>query len=302
MIERIENDHHPDIVDAAKGSRRLELFGIKETLVETTERRVFFAALDDEGYTRIVGYINSVTQKRPVSFDYGDSSPGAVVTPPPEAKAPLMTQTFNTVRTILGKNSTDDGQALRRAALTMAGAINYIHPYDNGNGRTARVMHYLVEFGAERGDTLFNDELYAIIGKIPVYDFDRRQPIHDTPPPELERALDHVSEQRKPSWASLGPRERASERVRSFLAMMHGDIQVTINKPVTRWYYDPGQSSESHKVTTNAGSLTGDQLYERDYLGLSFTPAYTPNQIPPNATRVIAEHQGETAPLMLDYV
>lgn len=302
MTERIENDRFPDIVENDKGSRRLELLGMKEKLSEPKSRRAFFAELGDSEYVRLLGYINSVVQKQPIRFEYGDSSPAHLVTPPPAAKSQLMEQTFKTVRSILSNNTADDRVAIRRAALTMAGAINYIHPYDNGNGRAGRVAHYLIEFGSERGDRLFNDELYAIIGKTQVYEFDRRKAIYDTPPDALTRALDRIGEESyRTEWGALDPRDKASVRVQEFLKMMEGSLVVPVSETVTRWYYD-GTDATGRKTVMPAGTVTGDELYEREYIGLSFVAAYAPNTIPPDAQRVTAESQGDTTLLVLDRI
>jgi hypothetical protein len=302
---KIEHDHHPEAVDAQKGTRRLELLGLNEMLAQPDSRRVFFAELGDEEYAKLLGYINSVMRKQPIQYDYGDSSPNFLVTPPPEDKAPLMEQTFKTIRSILGNHELDERAALRRAGLTMAGAINYVHPYGNGNGRTGRVAHYLMEFGSERGDQAFNDELYAIIAKVPVYDFDNRQAIYDTPPPQLERALAQTAHEQNPTtWEYISDRQRALEAVRVYLGMMEGNLTVPITEDVSHWYADSTQPSGARREFFPVGTITGDQLYERDYTRLSTVPTYSPEDIPTDAHRVVAERLSNkaTTTLYLDKI
>jgi hypothetical protein len=302
--ERINSDHHPEVVEDGKGSRRLELLGLKDTLAHPDTRRQFFAGFTDDQYKKMLGYINSVTRKQPISYDYGDSSPSLLATPPPEDKASLMDQAFKSVRAILGNDELSNQESMRRAALTMAGAINYIHPYDDGNGRTGRVVHYLIEFGSERGDQAFNDELYAIIAKAPVYDFDQRAALHDAPPPELERALDKTGEHNNPTtWHTMSKPERATERVRLFLEMMEGKLSVPIDEARTRVYWrSTPTGSVQYEQAIPPGSLTGNQLYEQDYANLSFAAARSPDDVPRNAHRVLRAPQGPTSPLSLDAI
>ena len=186
-----------------------------------------------------------------------------------EDKAPLMDLTFDTVRNILSNDTLDNATALRIAGLALAGAISYIHPYENGNGRTGRVLHYLVEFGTERGEQAFNEELYAIIGKLPMYDVDGyKKALMDTPPPELPLALGQEYNRINNQQSS------ATERVKIFLQMMQGLITVPIQKDV----YRPGGG------IIPAG-IDGKSLYTKEYLDYSTIPYRKPNEAPPEAIR-----------------
>jgi hypothetical protein len=205
------------------------------------------------------------------------------------------------VRSILGQELLDDATAMRRAALTLAGGINYVHPYQDGNGRTGRVMHYLLEFGVERGDQAFNNELYAIIAKIPTYDDHYANALDDTPPAELTQALDELVADQDPNGsAELDDRAAASRRVVVFLDMMQVGVVVPIDQDIVRAYHVP-TSRDPAKITNEpAGTLDGLTLYEREYLNKSSLPHYEPHD-QSDVGRVIARRKSPGGrPLVID--
>lgn len=275
----VEYDHYPEITDNERGTRRLEILGIKEHLRDPDQRRALYADMTDEQYMHMFGYINSITQGKQIEYDYENGKTPFMATPPLEDKGPLMDLTFKTVRSILSDPDLDNKTALRRAGLTMAGAANYVHSKDNGNGRSGRVMHYMMEFGTERGDQAFNEEMYAVIAKLPVYDTDKKAAMYDTPPPELERALEEEVERRYPeSYARMNPSEIASARVVVFLDMMRGATQVPV--------HEAGMEADQEGV----------RLYEQQYVALSAIANRSPNEVPKDAQRVLAKKTGEDAP------
>jgi len=290
-MPQIEHDHYPEIVENGQGTRRLELLGVSEQFRNPQERRQFFANLSDDNYTQMISYVNSITQGKTISHDYADGRLPLLETPPLEDKQPLMELAFKSVREIASDPNLDDKTALRRAGLTLAGAINYIHPKENGNGRTGRVSHYLVEFGTERGDKAVNEELYAVIGKLPMYNTDKFKALHDTPPIKLERALDLQVAQSSPAdYARLSVRERASARVVAFLDMMRGETTVPIAE-ATRLPNGTGADADGkyHFERFEPNQLTGIELYERQYLAYSTIPNRLPEEVPLGAQRVMAE-------------
>lgn len=296
----IEFDHHPEIAEGGKGIRRVELLGVKESLSGPTPRRLFFARMNDEAYTKTLGYINSVTRGVHVQYEFEDGQATMLDTPSITDKTVLIRDAFAAVREILNADL-DESTALRRAGLTLSGAINYIHPYANGNGRTARVMHYLVEFGTERGDEEFNNELYAIIAKIPVYDTQGGRALDDSPLPEVTRALDQAAYIDDPDGYSAddGP-ARASRRVRVFLEVMSGHRQAPVREDVIRRERDPSTLGGSSTVRIEALSMDARTLLEHDYVARSAIPNYQPEDISPNSQRIVAmrrESSGDTIAL-----
>lgn len=297
MPETIEHDHFPEVVDNGKGTHRLELLNIKEDLRTPSERRRYFTELPNEDFHRMVGYVNSITRGEKISYEYEDGQFPMGETPELEEKGDLMELTFDTVKEILTDDEIDDETALRRAGLTLAGAINYIHPFKNGNGRTGRVLHYLIEFGSERGDDSFNNEMYAAIAKLPAYEGDTAKAISNTPPVELEPSINaYLSAHREVTESNLSPRAQASARVVAFLDMMRGQAEILISQDAV--FMD---TVNGVKKRFDAGSVDGRQLYEALYVGQSTTP----NRMPVNGANPIRAEKRQprgTISLSIDLV
>jgi hypothetical protein len=276
--ELIESDHRFDVVEGGMGMRRIEKLGLKERLGTPEERRELFANLNDEQYKKMLGYVNSLVRGEKISYEYGDSAPPTLVVPKREMKDPLLRETFAAVRELLADGNSNPEEALRLAGLMMAGAVNYIHPYDDGNGRVGRILHYLMEFGTERGEAL-NDELRALIAKTPLYEGDSAQVIDDTPPTELERSLYIAAAERDPGFRALDAREKAADSVRMFLKMMKGDVAVPIMDEVVI-VCRQRKAEQWKREKCPAGSIDGRTLYLREYEAASTAPNRGPDQMP----------------------
>lgn len=296
ITKKIQSDHHPDIVDAGKGVKRLERLGLAEKLIDSETRRDLFGNASNEQYKKMLGYVNSITRGNRIDYEYKDGQTPLMVTPPLEDKGSLMDMTFETVREILKNDQMDSLTALRRAGMTLAGAINYIHPYEDGNGRTARTLHYLVEFGNERGESAFEADLHAIIGKLALYDVDRAKALDDTPPPELEGELNKYVSQNS-GGKNLGEREFASKRVEAFLKMMAGKINIPIDSEITLRNFSLLRTDQPMQPEKwPPGSLNGVDLYTKSYLYQSSIPNRAPNDIPEGASRLIGERENPDIP------
>lgn len=288
--ETIQSEHFPEV--ANKANRRLELLKVSEKLRTPEERREFFKNLSDERFKKMLGYINSLTRGKKLDEEYEDGKVPGTPTPPLEDKDVLMKASFEAVRNILANDNLDNADALQIAGLTLAGAVNYIHPYENGNGRVGRVGHYLIEFGNQRGKEALQSELYAAIGKLEVYDTDKIRAIDNTPPPELERALYRQIPEEN---AQTDDRKQASERVGVFLKMMQGDIQVPIFQEVPV----PTLVDNIPKFKpVQAGKIDGLELYRQSYLARSSVPNREPNETPQNAKRIKGV-RSTTEPIMI---
>ena len=278
----VESDHRFDIVEGGMGARRLEKLGLQERLKTPEERKKLFAGLTDEQYQKMLGYVNSLVRGKKISYGYGHSAPPMLAVPPREMKDPLMRETFAAVREILADESATPEVALRLAGLTMGGAVNYIHPYDDGNGRVGRLMHYLMEFGTER-EGVTDDELRALIAKAPLYEGELDLVIEDTPPVELELALKKTAAAHDAGYADLDEERQAAEAVRAYLKMMKGEISVPLTRDariVTRRH-----AGETPKVQEfPKGSIDGRAYYLRSYESGSTAPNRSHDQMPPGAS------------------
>jgi hypothetical protein len=71
-LQRIEQDHMPEVVDNDMAMKRLESMRLDESLRSPVQRRVFFAKVSRADSKRAFGYINSVMRRTPVTYDYED--------------------------------------------------------------------------------------------------------------------------------------------------------------------------------------------------------------------------------------
>lgn len=258
----------------------------------------------------MVGYVNSIPRGQRIDYEYHDGKLPMAETPALEDKGPLMIQTFAAVRNILADEALDDRRALRKAGLTLAGAVNYIHPFEDGNGRTGRIMHYLMENGTERGEEAFGEELYAIIAKVPVYDSDTHShAFYNTPPPELERTLSKVAaENMGDAYYELSGRERASAKVLAFLDVMQGSALAPMQESIKIKIEDnggfkPAVDENGNNIFKNmdvyhtyeAGEIDVVSYYEQQFLELSEIPNRSPGDVPQGSKRVLTERQSAAA-------
>lgn len=293
MQERIiEPDHHPEVVDAGKGTRRLELLGLDEVMGSPDARRLWFEQLGTDGFVKMLGYVNSIIRQKPISYQFQDGQLPMVSTPPPADKDRLVREAFDATRDVLSDAGLSNEVALRRAGLTVAGAINYIHPYDDGNGRTGRVIHYLLEYGLDRGEQVANDELYAILSRLPVHEGHWGQVINDSPPGELTMEIDRAASVGE-NYADrdLDGRAAATRRVELFLKMMKGDLYIPLHHKIVRVRpANPASNDPKQRMVVPAGTLDGRSLYEYDYEADSTVAHFDPHDAAERSRRIVGRH------------
>lgn len=311
--ESIEGDHYPEIVENGGAMQFVEQLGFdKEDLKKAYSRRELLSSLSDEELVEMVFSINRfVTNGQETDSEFKDGQVVAIDTPKLEDKEPLMRLASKTIKEIASDADLGDQDALHRAGLTFSGAISYIHPFENGNGRTARTGHYMIEFGMERGEKLFEQELYAIIGKLPMYESDDGKKALDNPLRlALTQSLDAYAAHNLPEYFEEGD-ERAMTvaRVLTFLDVMRGKLHVPINQEVLFCEKLPkeeqrrvvGENGRTRKIqgkTTRypSGSLDCLQYYELSYLSTSTIPNRDPDYIPRGLERVRGERVQDVSP------
>jgi len=291
--EMIEPDHFPEIAERNGVTRRIEKLGISEELADSSERRRLFSEMDNDSYKSIIGYVNSITRGRRIpSYEYEDGKLPFTETPVLRAKDYLMNETFEAVRSILSDESLDDLVALQTAGLTLSGAINLIHPFKDGNGRTGRVMHYLVNFGTERGEQAVNEELYAVIAKTRVYDTDIRKPLNTTPPVGLDSELDSIAREFFPEYPDINLKHQAAYRVKSFLAVMQGKVSH-LNEKEFQIRDETKDRILFNNDTIQAKTMELRDIYRLHYLRSSELENRGPDDVPDTANRIVAERTSE---------
>jgi hypothetical protein len=320
MSHNYDHDHMPELALNGGALAMAEEFGLPEqVLASSAERRHALAELPPHQLLNAVIGLNATMRGlKPGEGVIEDGILPSMATPPLEDKEPLLLETVGALQTILSDASLDDATSLRRAGLTLAGGLNFIHPFGEGNGRTSRVAQYFIEFGNERGPELFEAETYSAIGKIAVFDIDIRMAVDTTPHKRVEHALDDFLHNTRPELiGKIGKRQAASEKVRLFLAAMEGEQVIPMPegtdaarvKPGTLAVsaYDRLEGYQDGVPRSRRESITFDgpqdlrTVYEGQYVNSSFAAHVPVSLIPPSAQR-ISGSQRPDVPMSTLYV
>jgi hypothetical protein len=71
----------------------------------------------------------------------------SLISPRAEHKVPLLERAWRSAQVSAKNPRLNDERAMRRVGLTVAGAVNLIHPFKDGNGRLGRYWGYLLDQG-----------------------------------------------------------------------------------------------------------------------------------------------------------
>lgn len=144
-----EKNHAQDIIN---------YMGSNERLGDVVQRRDYFVSLDDDEFIDLLQQVASLVRTGDANVrQYFDGEyvglPGHEV-PDHREKEALLRETWKTAKSFLADTEIGDQDALDYAALTVAGGFLYAHPFSDGNGRTSRVISYMISQGSGRGNEL----------------------------------------------------------------------------------------------------------------------------------------------------
>jgi hypothetical protein len=111
------------------------------------KRHLIATMTDQQLQTLVLGFNARLRDRDPDehSFDGETVSTTFLKFPNQRDKPRLLGQTAATLRAVAADPTLDDATALRRVALTAGEALVLIHPFGNGNGRTARFLSYAID-------------------------------------------------------------------------------------------------------------------------------------------------------------
>lgn len=146
-----KNNHAKDIT---------EFMHSDERFADSVQRRDFFCSLDEVEFIDILQQVASLVRTGNASslqhFDGDTVGLTGHEVPDQREKEALLRETWQTAKSFLADSKIDDQDALDYAALTVAGGFLYVHPFSDGNGRTSRVISYMISQGFGRGNELQN--------------------------------------------------------------------------------------------------------------------------------------------------
>lgn len=138
-----------------------EFFSSNERLEDLTQRRDYFEHLDENDFLDLVQQAAGLVRTGDVENQYFDGEKAGLMgheVPDQREKEQLLRDTWTVAKEFLSDTDIPDEDALDYAALTVAGGLLYAHSFADGNGRTSRVLSYMIAHGS--GDKL---ELHDIL-------------------------------------------------------------------------------------------------------------------------------------------
>jgi hypothetical protein len=127
-----------------------DYFNQEERLADATMRRDYFASLDETDFIDLVQKTAGLVRDGNVisqSFDGDKVNLMGHEVPDQREKEELLRKTWLVAKEFLNNTDLSDQEALDYAALTAAGGLLYAHPFADGNGRTSRVLSYVIALG-----------------------------------------------------------------------------------------------------------------------------------------------------------
>ena len=128
--------------------------------------------------------------------------------PDQREKEELLRETWSTARHFLQDANTGDENALEYAALVVANGIILTHPFADGNGRTSRVLSYVIATGdtsevklnelLEDGQRLWKTALPNVL----THAFDPPELENEGEDPTLDKQSVAYAQQRHVNWRS----------------------------------------------------------------------------------------------------
>lgn len=127
-------------------------------------KREFIKEIKFSEFLTLVNGINGLLRNKPKEewkidgrHVYLEGIIGKEVPPPFEQKEPLLKKAFEAA-----KRMEQDGRGLEDIAILISAGVNAIHPYNDGNGRTSRVIYTIL---TENFDPKNSDDLEKVLGR-----------------------------------------------------------------------------------------------------------------------------------------
>lgn len=226
----------------------LSVFGGAEAVTDFTDtdrRYAYFKQLDIAGFKQLLFDVNSVCREEHIQ-DYEDGKLPMLITPSAADKEPLMTETLQAAVAILHDVNIEPKEALQRAALVLGGGLVLVHPFNDGNGRTSRLVSYVMHEGLADSATDNAKHLQLLAGENGMREF------FVTPNPVLDYDLSGRIEPNDDA------QDDAARKVRAFLAIMGGN-DVPLSVPAKTNQFINGKNVVTHYP---AGTIGFREFYE----------------------------------------
>lgn len=147
-----------DVVDGLKGKSIAEVFSNEEA------KREFLSTMTDQDFVSFISGVNGIILGKNKD-SWGLSEEGVhlagcfetIVPPHPKDKPELIRHIMNATQRMNA-----DGRGLSDIALMVSVTINSVHPWQDGNGRTTRVLYSLI---TENEKEVSKDEIIRLLSE-----------------------------------------------------------------------------------------------------------------------------------------
>ena len=122
-----------------------------ERFADPTQRRDYLEHLDENDFLDLVQQTAGLVRTGTLNYQHFDGSEAGLMgheVSDHREKEQLLRDTWTVAKEFLGNTNLPDEDALDYAALTTAGGLLYTHPFADGNGRTGRMLSYLIARGS----------------------------------------------------------------------------------------------------------------------------------------------------------
>jgi hypothetical protein len=139
------------IIDTSKLIEDLDLREDAEFFAEPTHRIELLQSLTPEDFFDVIQHVNARVRgfeprNRDTAREEGGTLP-LLATPPSKDKPASFRAGFEEIQKYLNESSDDVAQKIKGAAMATEALIIWVHPSEDGNGRTSRFLGKFIEDG-----------------------------------------------------------------------------------------------------------------------------------------------------------
>ena len=148
----------------ASAETLLHDFGLRddqEYFADTANRREFLTTLTASDFLRLTEHVNARMRghepyNKETAGEHGVSLP-MLATPEAGEKQEALVKGFEEIKSYLALSEEDDSTTLRSVGMAMEALLIWVHPFNDGNGRTSRFFGKFIEDGTSDIDALIDE-------------------------------------------------------------------------------------------------------------------------------------------------